>query len=307
MFETVSKSVLELFVCMAVGFVCQKKGLLGRDAVKGLSALLVNVTMCATIIVALQRPFDPAEFRTGVEFLPVDCAIFGVGALAAYIACKALKVEKKQRGLYMFGLTFPNTAYMGIPVISSAFGPGGMLYTALIILLFNLFAFSFGIKMVTAGYDRDVPVNFLTIIKTPIIIAVFIALALFCFSITIPDPVEKPLELLGGMTTPLSMIILGAIMAGIKNIKSLLTNAKMYIMIVVKLLVIPLIFLAALKPFVHDGVLLGVTVLLSAMPAATLLPILANTYDLDEETASLFVFSTTMLSLLTIPAVSLLL
>jgi len=307
MFAIVSKSIVELFLCMAVGFGCQKKGLLSRETVKGLSAMLINVNMSATMVVAMQNISDPGQFKTCVEFLPVEAAIFLVGALVGFITCRLLRIDKKRMGIYMFGLTFPNVGYMGIPVLTQVFGTEGTMYAAVVNLVFNLFAFSFGIKMVCMGYDRDIRINFISIIKTPVIFVTFIAVALFYFSVRIPDMIEKPIELLAGMTTPLSMIILGAIMAGIENIKFLLTNYKMYIMLFMRLLLLPLIFFLALRPFVHNQLHLSVFVLLPAMPAGTLLSIMANRYDLDDGLASLFVFSTTLLCLLTIPAVSLLL
>jgi predicted permease len=110
--------------------------------------------------------------------------------------------------------------------------------------------------------------------------------------------------MIGGMTSPLSMIIVGAILAK-SPLKSMFGDWKMLPVIAVRLLIVPLISFAAMRLFIINPVMLGVIVVLSAMPAAALTSIYAEAYGADAALASRIVAATTFLSVITVPTLAL--
>jgi predicted permease len=136
----------------------------------------------------------------------------------------------------------------------------------------------------------------------PGVISVLIAIILFVTRLEVPTLIEKPISLLGSMTTPLSMLIIGVSLSEIK-IREIFNNFRMYIFTIIKLVVIPLLVFLALSPFDLDPTLVGVTVVIAGMPVATNAVIVSTEYKGNVDLASKGVFLTTMFSVVTIPII----
>jgi predicted permease len=106
--------------------------------------------------------------------------------------------------------------------------------------------------------------------------------------------------MLGDVTTPLSMIVVGAIL-GEMNIKEVLSSFPAYYSSVIRLLVIPFVVMGVLKLAGVGGITLGVLVMLSAMPVAANSAIISSKYGADSVFASKCIFISTVLSTLSIP------
>ena len=114
------------------------------------------------------------------------------------------------------------------------------------------------------------------------------------------------MELLGDVTIPMSMFVIGAILAQ-NSLTKAFTNWRLYILSGLRLLVLPCILWLILRNFIDNKMFLGVIVLICGMPAAASTPILAQAYGGNCETAAQSVFLSTMLSIFTIPLLALLL
>jgi predicted permease len=124
-------------------------------------------------------------------------------------------------------------------------------------------------------------------------------------SIKLPETVTTALSMLGEMTTPLSMIIIGAILAK-TNFRMIFTDRKMYALHILRLVAVPLIVLYGFGVFIKDETMLGTLVILVGMPTAVLVAVLAARHGGDVALASKFVFVTTILSVITIPLLTIL-
>lgn len=102
------------------------------------------------------------------------------------------------------------------------------------------------------------------------------------------------------MTTPLSMIIIGRIISEMK-IKEIIKEKNIYSNSIIRLLIIPLLVFFILKIFIISNIVLGVCVLLAAMPVAVTTPIFAEKYNGDINLSSKAVVISTLLSVVTIP------
>jgi hypothetical protein len=99
----------------------------------------------------------------------------------------------------------------------------------------------------------------------------------------------------------MAMLILGSTIAGMP-LKELFDEWRIYIFVILKLLVIPLIVFFALRPFLAPEDVLGqVLVVLSAVPVATNATMLSIEYGGNIKLVSQGIFFTTVLSVITIP------
>lgn len=299
---------LILFLLICAGFAAGKLGAIKGDTVRSLSRFLVDFTLPAIIIISMQRPFSPALRDQSIRILVISSVVYALSFPLAYAASAAYrKAGRAELGVHRFAMCFSNVAFMGFPVAESLLGKESLFVISIYNIPFQLLAFSVGIVMI-AGKRTDGPrgLGAVKSLLNPAIVSALIGFALFLGSVRIPDPLYSAMDLLGGMTTPLAMIVIGAILAQTK-LGGVLGNPRLWLTTAYRLGVHPLLVFAAAKAVGLSGMELAVPVLVSAMPVAANSTILAGVYGGDDVTASGLVFASTLLSLVTIPLIGALL
>jgi len=299
---------LILFLLICAGFAAGKLGAIKGDTVKSLSRFLVDFTLPAIIIISMQRPFSPALRDQSIRILVISSVVYALSFPLAYAASAAYrKAGRAELGVHRFAMCFSSVAFMGFPVAESLLGRESLFVISIYNIPFQLLAFSVGIVMI-AGKRTDGPrgIGAIKSLLNPAIVSALIGFALFLGSVRIPDPLYSAMDLLGGMTTPLAMIVIGAILAQTR-LGGVLGNPRLWMTTAYRLGVHPLLVFAAAKAVGLSGMELAVPVLVSAMPVAANSTILAGVYGGDDVTASGLVFASTLLSLVTIPLIGALL
>ena len=111
------------------------------------------------------------------------------------------------------------------------------------------------------------------------------------------------MDLVGAVTTPLSMIIVGVILSHI-SFKKYMSDWTVYYSSLLKLIITPLALFMIFKILKIHSVLSNTMVLLSAMPTAAITSILAENLNKEKEYATILVFISTVLSLVTFPLIA---
>ncbi len=303
MFFIVFNNLSVLFICMLLGFLAKKFRLFDDSVTKSLSDFLVNITLPSTILISMQKPFSVELLRESVLVLFVSAFIYLSGAVFGYLLIKVFKARPEESGIWIFALVFPNVGYMGFPVSEAVFGKEITFLTSMANMSFNLLVFTVGTMFICMGSGKKQQTNLSSLIFNLPILATLVGIVCFIFSLSFPKPVYNAINMFGSMTTPLSMFIIGIILARI-NLRTVLSGYKMYIVSAFRLIIIPLLFFYALKPFIQNKTVLGLLILLSCMPAAALTAILAARHNADELFASKLVFITTVFSMITVPLLS---
>ena len=143
------------------------------------------------------------------------------------------------------------------------------------------------------------------VLLNPNVIAAFLGFAVFCLNITLPDILSQTMSLIGGLTTPLSMLLIGTRISGIRL--SELRDKDYHITAALRLIVLPLILYVLLLPLHLDPAVWSTLYLLTAMPCGTLSAMQAELYGGDARFAARAIAYSTLLSLVTVPIVSMLL
>ncbi|MCC7566480.1 MAG: AEC family transporter [Methanomicrobiaceae archaeon] len=300
----VADTVIILFILMAVGYAALWTGILDTATTLRLSRFLLNVTLPALLVASMQLPLT-LDLIAGIEgVLLVSVGYYAVAFLSAWIVPRALQSPPAEEGVYQFTLVFSNVAFMGFPVVESLLGGEALFYAAVFNLPFSVLIFSVGVLMMTAGRDRRRRFDAWLLIN-PGIAASLIGVALFLASVRIPPPFIGAIEILGGMTTPLAMVIVGAMLATFPA-GDMVKNRKVFLVSGIRLLAIPAALWLILTPLLPDPLILSVVILLAAMPAAANSVLFAGEYGSSPELASQVVFVTTLGSIVTIPLVAVL-
>ena len=287
-----------LFILLALGFAgCRLKALTPETG-QILTKLVFNITLpCTMLSSAITGELGIGALDTLLFILKVILVYFIYLAIALPLS-RVFGGNKRLRGLYAFMMIFANVAFMGIPVASAVFGPDAVFYISVFGIPFWISSFTFGSALVAGKADKFEPKSLLT----PVFITSMLVVPLALLNFRAPDIIVDALGLAGSITTPASMLIIGVTLAQ-EPIKAVFKNVRLYPIAFIKLIVIPTVVWLILRLFLTDPYILGILVLLSAMPTAAIAAMFAIEHKNNETVASGGVFITTLFSGITIPLI----
>lgn len=296
----ISNQMIKLFLIICVGFMLYRIKLIDEEFRHKLTKLLLNVTMPALMLSSVMKEENSHDMGRVLEMFGLSIVIFAIALpIISMIIVKILPISKKQQGLYMFMNSFSNVGFMGFPIIHAVFGEGAMLDAAIVNLIFNLAVFTFGITMINYGTEQKDKFNIKKLL-TPGIFSSVIAIIIYFSVITFPQVLSDTCSMIGEITSPIAMIIMGATL-GRMDIKAVFSEWKVYPFTAIKQILIPILFWYVLKLFITDEYILGFMMIMLSMPVANTAVLFATEYKNDENLAAKTVFITTLMSLISIP------
>ena len=303
LFATFTNSLTALSLCIVVGFICRKRMIITDEHVSGLAEVLVKVGMPSTIFISMMRPFTMSLLLESTATFVITGLFYLIGGAIALGLARTMKASIGERQAWVFGMIFGNVGFMGLPVIYAVFGYDGMIYASMANASFNVLAFTIGVRIYGDGTRKGGAL--VRIIKTPALVATFFGMIFFVTGLRLPSPLENGVTLLGGLTTPISLIIVGTTVAR-QRIWDMFKDWRFYPAVGLRLLVLPVLTVFVLRPFLPE-LMLGVIVTLVAMPAAALTVVFAEQGRGDTVSAVKIVILSTILCVVTVPLISFLL
>lgn len=291
-----------LFILILVGFICGKTGVVTAEGKKVLSNLLVTIIMPAMVLNSYMSEFDP-------KVLSNLLLAFGLSTMAILLAMAVsffltMKMKSQNRTVIRFACSYSNAAYMGFPLIQALFGAEGMLYASAFVTMFNVIVWSAGYAMMSGEVQTKQVIK--SVGKNPVTYAVILGLVLYLGRIPVPEVIKEPLSLVGSMTTPLSMMIIGVMIAG-SEIKSILGNGQVWFTVVLRLVVIPAITFGLFYLLGVGGMVGSVILIQAACPTAATTSVLAIQFNHDETIGAGTVVLSTVCSIVTLTIFAMLL
>lgn len=300
------EQMIVLFILMGVGYFCYKKQIITDEVSKKLSAIVVNIANPALVLTGCMEE----EKIRGEELIltgAVMISVYVILLILAELLPRLLRVEEKSRGTYRAMTVFSNIGFMGFPVISALYGNGALLYAALFMIPYNILIYTYGVSAMSTkreNGDKKGSLNPGRIFNVGVI-ACILTILIYLTGISLPEFVQKTVTNLSNLTAPLSMMVIGASLAVI-DLKKLFTDVRLMIFSVIKLILIPVIGMLIIKQFVDNEIICGVCMVMLATPVGSMTAMLAQQYDGDYEMATKGVALTTILSVVTMPLVSML-
>ncbi|MDF2840984.1 MAG: transporter, partial [Clostridia bacterium] len=247
-----ANQIFILFIIMFIGVIAKRKKIIDENIEKSISTILIRIGMPAMVLSSSSIAFSSEILPNMLSIFIITAvsymAIIGLGILNS----KLFKFDKDTTSVYISLIVFANVGFMGYPVARALFGEIGVFYTSIANLVFSAMMWTYGILL----YNNKGKINFksLTNIGT---ISSLIAIFLFLFQIAIPAPILSALELTGRMTTPLSMLLIGALIAKV-NMKTLFSDWKVYWTSFMKLLVLPMVTALILKQLNYNDIVVSI-------------------------------------------------
>ena len=307
--------MLMLFVIVALGFLARKVNLMNDDFDALLSKVVMNITLPGMILNSVLSNTQLPPNDTIWLMLGLSTLLYAVTSVFSFIFVKLVYrgLSPRTQSAHMFVICFGNTGFIGFAVIGAMLGPDAVLYGAIYNIPFNLFIFSVGVTFI-ASTGADAPNEGQTWGKklamigkkliSPALISCLVAMGLALCHITDTGFFGQTCDLLGQMTVPASMLIIGSSLAKMP-LKDMVNDGWSYLTSFMRLIATPLAAYFIFGLFVPDRFLLTVIALLSAMPAASLGTMLCVAYGGDVKALSRTTFISTVLSIATLPIVAL--
>jgi len=293
-----------LFLIMLVGFIARKKGIFNENSGKLMSGIVVNIANPAMI---LSGCINQETTLSGWELLAdfgLAVLLYAALMLIALAVPVIFRVKPSERGIYKVMTVFTNMGFMGFPLISATYGQDALVYASLFLIPFNVLIYTYGIRMIcgSAGTDGSKE-NPLKKIFNIGIIACIIALFFYCTGIHVPEVAESWITYLSNLTAPLSMLVIGDSLTQIRA-KELVEDKRLVLFVLARLIVLPILFLLVLGLLPLDDKMMGVCLIVLATPVGSMTAMLAQEYGGDSSLVSKGIALSTVLSVVTIPLVS---
>ena len=299
-------SIIMIFLLIIPGIFFRKKNLISVEQSNGISTFVVNLTWPCMVIDAMQIEFSMDILKDSGYMLAIAVVIFAAVIAAAFPLAKLMRMSDRKKYIMTFMLLFGNTGFIGLPVIKALYGSDALFFAGILEMINDVLIFTVGIVLIqlSAGAKLKLdPKQFLS----PGLIGVLIGLVLFLANIQLPEILGGSIEILGNATTPLTMFLIGHQIGGFK-IKEIVGDWHVYALCFLKLLVVPVLVLLALKFFVGDFTLLEKVLVLSfAMPVASVSSIFSQQYKGETAFATKSVLLSTIFSIATIPVFAIIL
>lgn len=284
--------MIKLFGLILIGYTLNKLKILDEVSNKKFSTFLVNVTIPALIISSSigQGLSDKEDIITVVS---LGIGMFILLPMISTVIVKILNIDKT----YKLMLNYSNLGFMGIPIISSIYGDDKVFYVCLIMMTFNISIFSHGIYIIQSDSKGKFDIKSML---NPGIISAVIAIIIYIFSLHVNSCISDLLGQVGGITTPLAMIVIGSTLAEV-NIFSIFNDRMMYVFTMLKMIIYPLIIYLILIMIIDNSMIIGLMTILCGLPTAGNVSMVCSEYDGNIELASKGICITTAFSLITLP------
>ena len=301
--------MLTLLLIVVVGYVAGKIGYMGGQFDTRLSSIVVNIT-CPALILSSTMNGELPDRALILPLLGISAVTYVLLTAAAYLAAPLVARRKEDEGVVAFAMIFGNVGFIGYPIVASMFGPEAVFYAAVLNVVNTFAVFTVG----TALLDREnAPASkrskgrlWMKRLYSVPMVAAYLAMLIVALGIdNVPKIVSQPLTMVGNITVPAALMIVGSAMSQLPP-RMMLGNTTVYLTALFRLAILPvgLFFLFGAVGF--DSYVVNINTVVIAMPVATYGTILCLKYGHDTTLITEVTLITTLLSVITIPLIALL-
>ena len=310
-FDALNVVVATLTILLAVGFLCRKVGIINDVSSKNLSKLILMVGQPAMLVYSMSNAeYTEENVKMAWIMLGLGFVFHGVLAVLSYFLALPYKKNLDEEKISDFSFMITNCAFIGFPIFEALLGAKGLFMAAFLVFSFNILLWTWGLAIFGRKRDdiklniKKVLVNFGTI---PCVIGfVFYLLKAPSIGFEMPEFLSKALGYITNLCTPISVLITGALIAT-QSPKKIFGSWKLYYFNIIKLFVLPMLICLISKVLLIlvpvDGMEIYATFLTAAaaLPAASTVTMMSETYGLDSGYSSVVVGTSSIISVLSMP------
>lgn len=301
MFVVVSQSVGVMFFIGFLGFLVAKRKLIPTDVLDLLSPLVLEIALPSLIFFRIIKTFNPTDFPLWYLY-PIYWVIFTIAVIILARLFKTLFKKEFQEETTL-SLVFQNGLFIPIIVITETFGPDASLLVDL--FLFTIFYPAFFFNTYHLFFKKGKQQFSLKKTINPVLIATSLGLLLKFTNgdQLIPEFILTALKMVGGMTIPLLMLIIGGNIYVDLQKTGKVVWSEIIKFIAVKNILFPMIGLGILLFFKLEYNIAFIIVMQAAAPPLTALPIFTSRAQGNREIVNQYLVCSLVFTLLSLPLV----
>ncbi len=304
----IGQVMLTLFAIVVVGYIAGKWGYMGGTFDKKLSKVVIDIT-CPALILSSAMTGELPDRRYILPLLGISVLTYLLLTGVALLLPRFLTKKKDDEGVIGFAMMFGNVGFMGYPIVASIFGHEAVFYAAVLNVVNTFTVFTVG-TMLIVGKNQESSVaekemsrkKMLrkVLYSTPMLSAYLTMLIVALEIKDIPEFISQPLTMIGNITVPAALLIIGSSMSQLP-LRALLGNGTIYATTLMRLAILPvgIHYLMTLLGF--SSFVVGINTVVIAMPVATYGTILCLRHGKDTTLITEVTFITTLLAMISIP------
>ena len=264
--------------------------------------LCLDVLIPCAIIRSFRGSATSDRLTSGLQLIFLGAGAILMGFVIAFIFVRIFKIDLLTANICYLAIMFSNFGIVGFGMVEQVYGVEGLVYFSMFGIVIRFCHFTIGMMIMQRGCGEGGKTNWLKAIFCPPIIAVAIALLILFFHIELPSVINSTVDLLAACLAPIGMLVLGVILARYP-FRTLFSNKIVYLVSFFRLLAIPVATIFILKSLGLHGAMVGVPVLILALPAPSNCTLMAEKFKGNTQFGAQVVFVSTLFSILTIPLV----
>lgn len=299
--------MLTLFAIVVVGYIAGKLGYMGGTFDKKLSKVVIDIT-CPALILSSAMTGELPDRRYILPLLGISVLTYVLLTGVALLLPRFLTKKKDDEGVIGFAMMFGNVGFMGYPIVASIFGHEAVFYAAVLNVVNTFTVFTVGTMLIVGKNQSTVEEKEMSrkkmlrkvLYSTPMLSAYLTMLIVALEIKDIPEFISQPLTMIGNITVPAALLIIGSSMSQLP-LRALLGNGTIYTTTLMRLAVLPvgIHYLMTLLGF--SSFVVGINTVVIAMPVATYGTILCLRHGKDTTLITEVTFITTLLAMISIP------
>lgn len=254
-----------LFIIVILGYVACKLGYMGDKFDKKLSSIVVDIT-CPLLVLSSVMGDELPDRTLILPLLGVGFLTYILLLVFGFWVPRLITKNHDDQGMIGFALMFANVGFIGYPIVSSIFGPHAVFYAALLNMPNTFFIFTAGVMLIKGEYSLK---QFNPkVLVSPAMLGAFLAAIIVALGIHTPDIIARPVTMVGNITVPAALMIIGSSMAKLP-IREIIGSPKVYITALLRLTIVPLSIYFLFKACGVSDLVNNINTVVIAMPVAS--------------------------------------
>ncbi len=294
------KTVLPLFLVIFTGFLFSKARTATVNWVEILNKYALWIGFPALVIVSLMQL--QTELKNYLPLILVNSGYIVVSILLAYPISWLFRLSGKMRQALFLILPFGNVAYLGIPVLESAYGKSSLPIAAIIAAVYIFWMLTLALLLIELHEKKSVNAGKLivSLLKNPLLLSVFAGIAIVSLEISVPEIIDQTLRLFSESVTAVVLFSLG-IFLGLQKAGNLRDWIQVSIFSITSMILLPALFYACLQLISLPTEETKATILEAAMPLGLTPYALSVQYNLESKFFARTVVFATLISIVILP------
>ncbi len=297
-------TVLSMLLYALPGFFLIKSRLVGQEAIPSFAKLLMYVCQPALMIYSFLNLAFSADLLLQMLLALLILLVLQGGIMGVVALCFRKRREVRFR-VYALACALGNCGFMGVPLLQALLPdyPQALAFSVTASVALNLLGWTAGSFILTRDKRH---IRAVKLLANPAILAVAAAIPLFVCQIHLPALLTDTITMLGRMSTPLCMLIMGMRLA-VCPAKEVFGRVGLYLTVGIKQILVPLLLLGVLRILPLDPVMENSLAIIACCPVASVVLNFSEMLGEGQQTAAGAVLLGTLLSVVTIPLITLLL